>query len=241
MAKFDVPKFYLKAMKSFTHTTVDEDIELIKRHRNGDREATARLTNNCLGIIVKFVKKYCVHADPDDLLCAGNDAIVQALRKYDPKFRVKFLSYASQWIKAYIMRETKRAKSIVSMGRNTDILQHLSLNEKIPNLSHSRIEDEGVEFIDMLRSNSEPADVTAERADLARSVNKTMKRLTKDHRLTLMYRFMTHNELTLEMVGKKEKLGRRVNRERVRQIQISAIDQFKMIHSRHCPDYAETT
>jgi RNA polymerase primary sigma factor len=75
----------------------------IKRYRNKDNKDL--VTRNLPFVILvaghykkKLRKPYTV----DDLICAGNEGIIEAANRYDESRGVKFISYAAHWIKQSI-------------------------------------------------------------------------------------------------------------------------------------------
>jgi RNA polymerase sigma-32 factor len=84
----------------------EEERELAVRYREeGDREAAARLVTANLRLVVKFAYELR-HAYRGllDLIQEGNLGLLEAVQRYDPYRGVRFSSYASWWIRAYMLR-----------------------------------------------------------------------------------------------------------------------------------------
>lgn len=82
-----------------------EEKELAVRIQNGDKEALRELVRHNLRFVVSFVHKYNRLGTPlMDLINEGNLGLIEAAKKFDPNRNIKFISYASWWVKQYIMR-----------------------------------------------------------------------------------------------------------------------------------------
>jgi len=92
--------------------------KLYKQYKKtNDIDARDALVHNCLRQVVKLAQKYS--RDPDrvkDLISAGNLGVLNALIRYDPNRKTRFLSYATYYIKLYI-REELYDSELVSMPR----------------------------------------------------------------------------------------------------------------------------
>jgi RNA polymerase sigma-32 factor len=70
-----------------------------------DPEAAERLVLSNLRLVVKIAKDYRrVWTNLLDLIQEGNIGLLQAVRRFDPHRGVKLSSYASYWIRAYILK-----------------------------------------------------------------------------------------------------------------------------------------
>jgi RNA polymerase sigma-32 factor len=84
----------------------EEERELaLQVHENKDPEAAERLVLSNLRLVVKIAKDYRrVWTNLLDLIQEGNIGLLQAVRRFDPHRGVKLSSYASYWIRAYILK-----------------------------------------------------------------------------------------------------------------------------------------
>jgi RNA polymerase sigma-32 factor len=77
----------------------------IRVHEHKDSEAAERLVLANLRLVVKIAKDYRrVWTNLLDLIQEGNIGLLQAVRRFDPQRGVKLSSYASYWIRAYILK-----------------------------------------------------------------------------------------------------------------------------------------
>lgn len=65
-------------------------------------------------VALKFSKKYHVHVD--DIAQEANRGLFRAALGFDPQKRLRFLTYATYWIGAYVRRRVLDEYSLVKMG-----------------------------------------------------------------------------------------------------------------------------
>lgn len=82
-----------------------------------DPRLAERLVKANLRLVVKIARRHC-HAQTDirDLIQEGNLGLVHAVEKFDPSRGVKLSSYASWWIRAYILKYTMENWRLVKTG-----------------------------------------------------------------------------------------------------------------------------
>lgn len=104
----DSIKTYLDGIGRIPLLTQEEEIELSKRARTGDKSAKNQLIEANLRLVVSVAKKYtigdCLFAD---LIQAGNIGLIRAAERYDYKKGSKFSNYAVWWIKQAILKMLK--------------------------------------------------------------------------------------------------------------------------------------
>lgn len=77
-------------------------------------DAAERLVRSHLRYVVATATKYRRYGVPiSDLVAEGNLGLVHALRKFDPERGFRFVTYASYWIRAYILNHIIRSWSLV--------------------------------------------------------------------------------------------------------------------------------
>jgi RNA polymerase sigma-32 factor len=97
----------LEEIRRFKLLDRSEEIALVNRYKlTGDKEAAQRLITSNLRLVVKIAGEFQSHwlNNLQDLIQEGNVGLMQALKKFDPGRGVKFSSYASYWIKAFILK-----------------------------------------------------------------------------------------------------------------------------------------
>jgi RNA polymerase primary sigma factor len=84
--------------------TLNEELELIDRVRQGDREAEGELMNVNVRLVSAVAKKYQNKGvSEEELLKAGKEGLIKAAHKYDASCGFKFMSYAVWWIRQSIL------------------------------------------------------------------------------------------------------------------------------------------
>lgn len=82
-----------------------EEIELAGKIKRGNRKAFDHFVNCNLRLVIRLANQYrFLGVDVDDLAAEGNIGLMKAVEKFDPKFKVKFSTYAVLWIKQYMRR-----------------------------------------------------------------------------------------------------------------------------------------
>lgn len=78
----------------------EEERELIKKSKQGDKEATERIINSHLGYIYKMAIEYSKDygVSIDELVDEGILALFEAIKRFDLKKRVRLLTFASYYI-----------------------------------------------------------------------------------------------------------------------------------------------
>jgi len=115
---FNPLKKYLTEIRKFPLLSRAEEVELARRWREQkDRVAAYRLVVSNLRLVVKIAFEYQrAYANLLDLVQEGNLGLMQAVKKFDPYRDVKLSSYASWWIRAYILKFIIDNWSLVKIG-----------------------------------------------------------------------------------------------------------------------------
>lgn len=115
--------------------TKEEEIELSRRIKKGDKEALDTLVNSNLRLVFSqvnyFYKTYKANSNLnlpyDDLVSYGNEGLVVAAQKFDPdKFGTKFSTFAIYWINQKIRRGINEIIHPITIPSNL-----IELNSKI--------------------------------------------------------------------------------------------------------------
>jgi len=115
---FDPLKRYLLEIRQFPLLTREEERALAQKWREEkDRSAALRLVVSNLRLVVKIAFEYQrAYSNLLDLIQEGNLGLMQAVKKFDPYREVKLSSYASWWIRAYILKFLIDNWSLVKIG-----------------------------------------------------------------------------------------------------------------------------
>ena len=109
---------YLQDLRRYPLLSREEEQSIALTYaRTGDRALARRLTTANLRLVVKIALEY---KRPQhnllDLVQEGNLGLVRAVEKYDPRRGVKLATYASWWIRAYILKYILNNARLVKVG-----------------------------------------------------------------------------------------------------------------------------
>jgi len=114
---FDSLRTYLREASRHSLMTREEEREMARRVRmDGDKDAGQRMVLANLRLVVKIALAYRNHLNLLDLIQEGNMGLVRAVGKYDPERGTRFSTYASFWIRAYILKYLMDSWSMVKIG-----------------------------------------------------------------------------------------------------------------------------
>ncbi len=102
----------------------EEERELARRAREGDREAAERLVTANLRFVISYVKKYQGRGlGLAELVCIGNEGLLKAVKKFDPDKGVKFISYAVWWIRQTVLQAlAEQTRSVrIPLNQNSNL------------------------------------------------------------------------------------------------------------------------
>jgi len=122
VVRYDPLTQYLAEIRKYPILPGEEQRQLaIRFQKFKDLEAARTLITSNLRLVVKIVFEYQrAFKEVLDLIQAGNLGLMQALRKFDPYRETKFSSYATFWIKAYILKYILDNWSLVKFGTTND-------------------------------------------------------------------------------------------------------------------------
>lgn len=116
----DPVKLYLREIGKIPLLTAEEEMECATKALEGDEEATKRLVEANLRLVVSIAKKYVGRGMLFlDLIQEGNMGLIKAVEKFDVTKGYKFSTYATWWIRQAITR------SIADQARTIRIPVHM--------------------------------------------------------------------------------------------------------------------
>lgn len=115
---YDPLKKYLSEVSKYPVLTREEELEISKKvFKEKDRAAAQKLAISNLKLVVKIALEYYnTYLNILDLIQEGNVGLLHAVKKYNPYKGTKFSTYASFWIRAYILKYIMDSWSLVKVG-----------------------------------------------------------------------------------------------------------------------------
>ena len=108
---------YLREISKYPLMTREEERETALRvQMNGDGDAAQKMILANLRLVVKIAIDYHSHLNLLDLIQEGNMGLVRAVQKYDPEKGTRFSTYASFWIRAFMLKFLMDTWSMVKIG-----------------------------------------------------------------------------------------------------------------------------
>jgi RNA polymerase primary sigma factor len=212
--EFDELAPYLKAVRDFPPLSREEEHTAAVRARRGETSAKQKLVRHNLAFVVAIARKQrrgTVRLD--DLIQEGNVGLMRAVEKFDPGAGTRFSTYAVWWIRAYVGKYLKEARSTVRPQSGTVAQPDMSLDSAVDEDGETthleRIEDDGPGPEDLYLQTEGDRDVR----DALGKVRKRIGELGWD---------IVHNRLEQDQPRTLEEIGKRwgVSRERVRQVEL---------------------
>ncbi|HEY2933940.1 MAG TPA: sigma-70 family RNA polymerase sigma factor [Acidobacteriota bacterium] len=122
IARLDPLRRYLLEISDYEPLTPEEEQKLTRLFREtGDSQAGFRLVTANLRLVVRIAMIYHrVYANLMDLIQEGNIGLIQAVKHYDPGKGTRLPTYASYWIKAFIIKFILDNYRIVKVGTTND-------------------------------------------------------------------------------------------------------------------------
>jgi len=162
---------YIQGVNTIPMVPVEQEQELTRRFRDeGDLEAARQLVLSHLRFVVKVARGYSGYGLPQaDLIQEGNIGLMKAVKRFDPDYGVRLVSYAVHWIRAemheYILRNWRIVKIATTKAQRKLFFNLRSTKKRLGWLNSEEVEsvakDLGVQTRDVLEMEKRMASYDA--------------------------------------------------------------------------------
>ena len=137
---------YIQAARSIPILSAEKEKELALRlHEQGDLDAAQELIMSHLRFVVHIAKSYSGYGLPQaDLVQEGNIGLMKAVKRFDPSFGVRLVSFAVYWIRAeiheYVLRNWRIVKVATTKAQRKLFFNLRSKKKALGWLSHNEVD-----------------------------------------------------------------------------------------------------
>jgi RNA polymerase sigma factor (sigma-70 family) len=222
---------YIKAIKRYQLLSQSGEHNLASQNT---MQAKHALVESNLRLVVKIAKEYRSSSiGLEDLISEGNLGLIEAAERFDPSRGVRFLSYASWWIRKYMLRALERHAHLTSspkpaaQGSDGDSPARVE-RQRILSLGDFMQSSGERDVIETIASEAAPGpEARILATDLVQALVSVLHKLPEREREILVAHFGLDGVpgRTLQEIG--ETLG--LTRERVRQLERRALERARRL------------
>jgi RNA polymerase sigma-32 factor len=236
---------YIQAVGSIPVLSKEDEQAMANRFREDeDLEAARDLVMAHLRFVVHIAKGYTGYGLPlNDLIQEGNVGLMKAVKRFDPSYDVRLVSFAVHWIRAEIHEFVLKKKSLawLSADETEAVAKDLGVSAKEVNEMEKRLHSRDTIFdpapdADDDRNFTPAAYLPSPDADPATLVEtadwntdaktrmaSALKILDDRSRRIIEKRWLTENKMTLHELAAE--YG--ISAERIRQLEANAIKKLR--------------
>lgn len=206
---------YLAAARQLPPLSREQERALAVRARAGEAAARDELVRRHLPLVVVFARKQARGTLPlDELVQEGNLGLLRAIEKYDPAVGTRFSTYALWWIRAFVWRYLKQARSAVRPKSGLAAVADLSLDTPVN-------EEADATYLERIEDDRPSADSLYLEAENDEQLRVALDRIRG--RVGELGWDIIHSRLKQDPPDTLEQIGNRWNlsRERVRQVELT--------------------
>ncbi len=136
---------YIQAARSIPILSVEKERELAQLlHEHGDLNAAQELIMSHLRFVVHIAKSYSGYGLAQaDLVQEGNIGLMKAVKRFDPSFGVRLVSFAVYWIRAeiheYVLRNWRIVKVATTKAQRKLFFNLRSKKKALGWLNHKEV------------------------------------------------------------------------------------------------------
>ena len=186
---------------------------LLLKAKEGDVDSRNRLVKSNLRFVFNTAKKYTGNGIPlEELISEGNMALLYAIDKYETNRDVRFITYASWWVRYFISDLVKKKYNRSLNEQNEDVFSNSLRNlGNIPDDNNGKDDEFNDTMKEQINENKLIEDLMSELSPRERDV------------LELYYGLNGKQEMNLSELA--DKYG--ISKERVRQIKLSGLSKMR--------------
>ena len=172
--------------------------ELIKKMKNGDKEARNKLIEHNLRLVAHIVKKFeTTGHDPDDLIGIGTVGLIKGIDTYSDNKKVKLATYAAKCAENEILMYFRADKK---NSKNVSLYEEISYDK----------EGNKITIMDVLKTNDVDYIEDIYKNDNIKLLKEYLNLLTNREREIIEARYGLNgkDELTQKDIAKKLKISR---------------------------------